>query len=177
MTRYWVGAPRLSFKLVSSESPVEQSVYFDDVSVGDSIPPREFGPLTIVDTVRWAGLQENWQHLHYDRDHVRQHNGLKTFIASGAYRQALLIRMLTDWIGPRGWLKKISVRHTYSTFEGDRMRFSAKIIEKSADSSVHWVVCDLEGTNQDDRRILTGHCTLILPRRHDSVRQTADPRL
>ena len=74
--------------------------------------------MTIVDTVRWAGLQENWQHLHYDRDHVRQHNGLKTFIASGAYRQALLMRMLTDWIGPRGWLQKISIRHTYSTFEG-----------------------------------------------------------
>ena len=97
---------------------MNQPIYFDDVAVGDTIPPRDYGPLTIVDTVRWAGLQENWQHLHYDRDHVRQHNGLKTFIASGAYRQALLMRMLTDWIGPRGWLKKISVRHTYSTFEG-----------------------------------------------------------
>ena len=57
-------------------------------------------------------------------DHVREHNGLKTFIASGAYRQALLMRMLTDWIGPRGWLQKISLRHTYTTFEGDLMRLS-----------------------------------------------------
>ena len=70
-------------------------IYFEDVTVGDAIPPREHGPLTIVDTVRWAGLQENWQHLHYDRDHVREHNGLKTFIASGAYRQALLIYQQT----------------------------------------------------------------------------------
>lgn len=149
---------------------MEQSVYFESISVGDCIPPREFGPLTIVDTVRWAGLQENWQHLHYDRDHVRQHNGLRTFIASGAYRQALLIRMLTDWIGPRGWLKKISVRHSYSTFEGDMMRFSAKVLEKSADSSANSVVCDLEGTNQDNRRILTGSCTLILPSEPDLQR-------
>ena len=92
-------------------------VHFEDVVVGAEIPVREYGPLTLVDTVRWAGLQENWQHLHFDRDHVREHNGLKTFIASGAYRQALLMRMLTDWIGPRGWLQKISIRHTYSTFE------------------------------------------------------------
>ena len=62
---------------------MNQPIYFDDVTVGDPIPPREYGPLTIVDTVRWAGLQENWQHLHYDRDHVREHNGLSTFIASG----------------------------------------------------------------------------------------------
>ena len=118
-------------------------IYFDDVAVGDAISPRVYGPLTIVDTVRWAGLQENWQHLHYDRDHVRQHNGLKTFIASGAYRQALLMRMLTDWIGPRGWLKKISVRHIYSTFEGDTMRFAAKIVEKSSDPLDSWIACDL----------------------------------
>jgi acyl dehydratase len=57
---------------------MNQPIYFDDVAVGDTIPPRESGRLTIVDTVRWAGLQENWQHLHYDRDHVRQHKGLKT---------------------------------------------------------------------------------------------------
>lgn len=140
-------------------------VYFEDVAVGDSIPQREYGPLTIVDTVRWAGLQENWQHLHFDRDNVREHNGLKTFIASGAYRQALLIRMLTDWIGPRGWLRKISMRHTYSTFEDDMMRFSAQITEKSGDPSDGWITCDLGGTNQEDKQILTARCTLILPRR------------
>jgi acyl dehydratase len=144
---------------------MNQVIFFDDVAVGDVIPPRDYGPLTIVDTMRWAGLQENWQHLHYDRDHVRQHNGLRTFIASGAYRQALLIRMLTDWIGPRGWLRKISVRHTHSTFEGDTMRFSARITEKSHDPSEPWVACELQGTNQENQQILTGRCTLKLPMR------------
>jgi acyl dehydratase len=147
---------------------MNQAIYFDDVSVGDTIPECEYGPLTIVDTVRWAGLQENWQHLHYDRDHVRQHNGLKTFIASGAYRQALLMRMLTDWIGPCGWLRKISVRHTYSTFEGDRMRFSARIAEKSGAAADSWIVCELAGMNQENRQILTGRGTLILPCRRSN---------
>jgi acyl dehydratase len=96
---------------------------------------------------------------------VREHNGLPTFIASGAYRQALLIRMLTDWIGQRGWLRKISVRHTYSTFEGDLMNFSGRVIEKSPDPSDSWITCALDGKNQTDKQILTGRCTLILPRR------------
>src|SRR5690349_4495861 len=145
---------------------MNQSIYFDDVSVGDTIPEREYGPLTIVHTVRWAGLQENWQHLHYDRDHVRQHNGLKTFIASGAYRQALLTRMLTDWIGPRGWLRKISVRPTYSTFEGAGLRFRAPMPQKSAAPADTGIVCELPGTNQENRQILTGGCSLILPSHH-----------
>lgn len=140
--------------------PDTRILYFEDVHVGDDLPSVQHGPLTIVDTVRWAGLQENWQHLHYDRDHVREHNGLKTFIASGAYRQALLIRMLTDWIGPRGWLRKINVRHTYSTFEGDRMIFGGNVVRKS-DGMID---CELSGTNQEGKEILTGSCTLLLPR-------------
>ena len=142
---------------------MEQQIFFDAVKIGDLIPQRDYGPLTIIDTVRWAGLQENWQHLHYDRDHVRQHNGLRTFIASGAYRQALLIRMLTDWIGPRGWLSKISIRHTYSTFEGDMMRFGGHIMEKSHDARDPWISCSLEGTNAEHKQILTGSCRLVLP--------------
>ena len=148
---------------------INQELYFEDIRAGDPIPSREYGPLTIVDTVRWAGLQENTQHLHYDRDHVRQHNGLPTFIASGAYRHALLIRMITDWIGPRGWLRKISVRHTYSTFEGDTMRFGGRILNKSTESSDSWITCDLDGRNQTDKQILTGRCTLIIPRRAGKI--------
>jgi acyl dehydratase len=144
---------------------LQQAIYFEDINIGDVIPDREYGPLTIVDTVRWAGLQENSQHLHFDRDHVRENNGLHTFIASGAYRQALLVRTLTDWIGPRGWLKKISVRHTYSTFEGDLMRFGGRVLDKSAESSDSWITCELDGRNQASQQILTGRCTLILPRR------------
>lgn len=143
----------------------QQQVFFDDVEPGQSLPAREYGPLTIVDTVRWAGLQENWQHLHFDRDHVRKHNGLHTFIASGAYRQALLMRLLTDWIGPRGMLGKLSVRHTHSTFEGDRMLFGGRVVEKSSDPSNPWIMCEVEGKNQEGRQILSGRCTLMLPTR------------
>ena len=143
----------------------EAQRFFDDVQAGADLVSRDYGPLTIVETVRWAGLQENTQQLHYDRDWVREHAGLRTFIASGAYRQALLMRMLTDWLGPRGMLRRLSVRHTYSTFEGDSMRFAARAVEKSPDRADPWIRCELEGANQEGREILVGQCTLVLPRR------------
>ena len=138
-------------------------IHFEDLSCGDPLPEREYGPVTVTDTVRWAGLQEHWSQLHYDRDYVRQHNGLRTFIASGAYREALLFRMLTDWAGPKGRLDKISLRHTYSTFEGDRIFYSGKIIEKSSTPDDPWIRCEIEGKNQQGRQILTGSCVLIVP--------------
>jgi hypothetical protein len=36
---------------------IMDQLFFEDVAVGAVIPEREYGPLTIVDTVRWAGLQ------------------------------------------------------------------------------------------------------------------------
>ena len=141
----------------------EQQIFFEEVEPGAELVTREYGPLTVIDTVRWAGLQENTQQLHYDRDWVREHAGLRTFIASGAYRQALLMRMLTDWVGPRGRLRKLSLRHTYSTFEGDTMRFAARAAEKSGDPADPWIRCEVEGTNQEGRRILVGQCTVVLP--------------
>ena len=145
----------------------EQQLYFDDVQVGDRIPRTEYGPFTIVDTVRWAGVHENWGRLHFDRDYVRAERGLRTFIASGDYRQALLARAISDWIGPRGWLRTVSVRYTKPTYEGDLMRYDGLVVEKESDADGHRLVCDLEGSNQDGERTLTGRCTILLPRRED----------
>lgn len=45
------------------------------------------------------------------------------------------------------------------------MKFGGRIIEKSADWADSWINCELDGKNQAGRQILTGRCTLILPRR------------
>lgn len=138
---------------------------FEDVRVGDEIPASEYGPLTIVDTVRWAGVQENAERLHWDRDFARSHSGMRTFIASGGHRQALLTRTLTDWIGPRGMLRKMNVRHLAPTYEGDLMRFSGRVIEKSPDPADPWLACEVEGHDQAGQRILSGQVTVVVPSR------------
>lgn len=137
--------------------------FFEAVNPGDKIDTVEYGPVTIIDTVRWAGVQENWEQVHWDREFAREHSRLRTFIASGSYRQALLARTLTDWVGPRGSLRKLRVRHTAPTFEGDLIRYSGRVVEKSSDASDPWIACELDGRNQRDEPILTGRCVLRLP--------------
>ena len=79
----------------------------DSLGVGDQLILAEYGPLTIVDTVRWAGAQENPERVHFDREFVRENSRMRTFIASGGYRQALLARALTGRIGLHGRLLKL----------------------------------------------------------------------
>jgi len=135
---------------------------FGSIAVGDVVVEARYGPLTIDDTVRWAASQEIWERLHFDREFAREHSGQRTFIASGAYRQAMLARAITDWLGPRGVLQKMSIRHTAPTFEGDLMQFIATCVAKSADAADPWIAADVTGTNQDGVTIVTGHVVVRL---------------
>jgi acyl dehydratase len=137
-----------------------------DFNVGDELVTAEFGPLTIADTVQWAGVQENLERLHFDREFARENGRLRTFIASGGYRQALLARALTDRIGARGKLLKLRVRHTAPTFEGDMLRYSARITKTTPRSDGLAISCEIEGKNQQNEQILVGSCLVLLPSGH-----------
>lgn len=145
---------------------VEQKLFFGDVEIGQTTPETRHGPLTLADTIRWCGFQENWwASLHYDRERVRTRSGLRSFIASGAYREALVTRMITDWIGPLGMLRRLSVRHVASTLESDFQIYTMTVVEKSEDPKDPWVTCQVEGQNQEGKQVLTGRCTVTLPAR------------
>jgi acyl dehydratase len=131
--------------------------------VGDELVSAKFGPLNIIDTVRWAGVQENVERLHFDREFAREKARLRTFIASGGYRQALLARALTDRIGPRGRLLKLRVRHTAPTFEGDRLHYSAQVTEIARREDGTAITCDVEGKNQQGEQVLVGSCVVLVP--------------
>lgn len=133
-----------------------------DFKIGDEFMAAEFGPLTIADTVRWAGVQENVERLHFDREFARENSRLRTFIASGGYRQALLARAVTDRIGPRGKLVKLRVRHTAPTFEGDMLRYSARITDTATHSDGIAISCEVEGRNQQNEQVLVGSCLVFL---------------
>jgi acyl dehydratase len=129
---------------------------------GAELKSPEFGPLTITDTVRWAGVQENDERIHFDREFARQNGRLKTFIMSGGHRQALLVRTLTDAIGPTGQLLRLSVEHRAPTYEGDMLHFSVRVAERTALPDGIRVSCEIAGKNQENQSVLSGSCVLLL---------------
>jgi acyl dehydratase len=150
---------------MSESQKAVHNVYFEDVEIGTVVPAVEYGPHSLVTAVFWAGFQENRSGLHFDREYVRKSGGANSIVASGALRQSFLTRTLTDWAGPRSFLRAMTVRHTASTYEGDMQIYSASVVEKSQDSSKPWIVCELDGQNQNGEQILKGRCTLLLASR------------
>lgn len=142
---------------MSAHPPIDLAA----LSPGDLVADYDHPPLTLVETVRWAGVQENSYDLHFDRDSARR-QGASSFIASGGFRQALLLRAVTDWLGARGRVRRLQIRQTFPTAEGDTMHFEVHVEQLPEDPREAWIACSVTGSNQDGETILTGTCTVTL---------------
>jgi acyl dehydratase len=123
---------------------------------GTELPGLDVGPFTLSDFVRWAGYQENWLRIHYDRAYAAQRAGVSDCIQSGHHRTALLIRMITDWMGTRGHLVRIAVRHTAPVFPGDSIRCRGRIRNAAPADGQVLIELDVVATTADERLVSEG---------------------
>ncbi len=124
---------------------------------GADLPVVDTGPLTLADFVRWAGYQENWITLHYDPAAAGERLGQPDAIQSGHHRTALLARMVTDWLGSRGWLRRLEVRHAGLVRAGDTVRCEGRVRRVGASpQGVTTVEVDLWAVGRDGRRVSEG---------------------
>ncbi|MBI4330949.1 MAG: dihydroxy-acid dehydratase [Chloroflexi bacterium] len=93
---------------------------------GDEIPGLEFGPVTTEVLVRWAAVSGDYNRIHYDQENARA-QGLPGVIMHGPFKLALLCRMLTNWIGDQGLIRRIRVRYTAMDLPGDVVRLGGTI--------------------------------------------------
>jgi len=93
---------------------------------GDEIPGLEFGPVTTEILVRWAAVAGDYHRIHYDQEYARA-QGLPNVIMQGPFKLALLCRMLTNWLGPNGIIRRIRVRYTAMDLPGDTLQFGGRI--------------------------------------------------
>ncbi len=84
-------------------------LYFEDVSEG-----REVTTLTQhCDSQRlvyWAAGSGDFYQIHYDKDFA-QRTGLPDRIVHGALKHALLGRMLHEWVGTEGSVKRVACQY------------------------------------------------------------------
>ena len=84
----------------------QSQAYFEDVNEGQEIP-RVSLPCTSQQLVLWAAGSGDYYQIHYDKDFA-QATGLKERITHGALKHALLGRMLHEWVGDKGGIKRVA---------------------------------------------------------------------
>ena len=129
------------------------------VTVGDSLEPRSFGPVTQTDIVRFAGAGGDFNPLHHDPERARV-AGFDAPLAMGQMTAGILAGWLTDWCGVEN-LRSYEVRFVAPVRIGDTIELSGEVVEISAGTSAGVARLDLTAA-VDGSAVVTGSATIAV---------------
>ena len=136
---------------------------WEDVEVGQELLAVMKSPST-RQLVRYAGASGDYYEVHYDKDFAVE-IGLLGIIVHGALKNAYLAQVVTDWMGPDGVLRKLSVRYRGTDVPNDALTCSGRVTKKYEQDGAHLVDCALTLENGQGEQTTTGTATVQLPSR------------
>lgn len=117
-----------------------KSVCWDNIKEGDELPvqARDITATTIVST---AIASRDFQDVHHDYAAARS-KGVKDIFLNILSTGGFIGKYLTDWSGPEGELKKITIRLGATVFPGDTLTSTGKITKKYTEGDQYLVEVD-----------------------------------
>ncbi|MBI4329130.1 MAG: hypothetical protein HY685_04610 [Chloroflexi bacterium] len=138
-------------------------VYWEDVKVGQQIPP--FVRRTdFMNWNRYAAVNEEFVYIHMD-DEGGRGAGQKAAFGMGNLRLSYAHNLLRDWIGEEGDIKHISIQYRGFNFKNDVLTTRGVVTDKRVEGDKHLVDLDLSVVNQEGVNNAPGRATVVLPSR------------
>ena len=128
--------------------------YFENVEVGEDLPPLRKGPLTTMHLMRWSAATENWQH---DR--------LPGLLVNGSLKQKCILQALKDWVGLEGWVWKVSYQFRAMDLVNSELTVWGRVTTLERQSDFGLAKLQLGIRNSDGRESTPGSATVALPYR------------
>ena len=138
-----------------------EQLYYEDVQEGSEILTLEKLPTTTT-LVMYAGASGDFNPLHFDKDFASM-MGFPKVLVHGRLQASFLSQMLTDWIGDKGEVKRLSVQYRGNAFPGDKLLCKGTVTRKYVEGGEHLVECEIWAENPEERRIAPGTAVVALP--------------
>jgi acyl dehydratase len=101
---------------------------FDDINVGDQLPPLALPAINRTMLALYAGASGDHNPIHIDQDFARR-SRMPDVFAHGMLSAAYLGRLVTQW-APQHTIRKLSLRFAGITHLGNRPLCTGEVIEK-----------------------------------------------
>lgn len=152
-------------------------MHFEEIQVGDEVPPISKGPMSTAHIMRWSAAMENWHRIHYDKAYAIEHDGLPDVLVNGSWKQHVLIQLLTDWMGETGWLWRMSFQYRGMNVPGETLTAWGRVVGKDTRNGLGVVDLEIGLKNQDDVESSPGRASVVVPLRDGRpVPYPFDPR-
>lgn len=132
---------------------------FDQINVGDKIPGFS-KEMTCLGDVVYQAATWDFARIHYDYEFV-QPMGFNAPFPDGAMYSAYLGKMVTDWIGEAGEIRKFSFRFQNLTFIGDTVTCKGEVIKKYHEEGKNYIECSLSVINKRGHKVIDSGSVLI----------------
>jgi acyl dehydratase len=169
--------------------------YWEDVTVGEELPPLIKGPMSLLDELAFSAATYNymmagmiamrnyrkhpaWAYrdpdtcalepvaaVHWSKRAAAM-TGLPYPYAVGMEMNSWFINLFTDWMGDEGWLKRCRAEYRSFVYFSDVVWNKGTVVKKYVDENGEYCA-DIEGTapNQRGQETIKGFATVILPSR------------
>ncbi len=106
------------------------SATWDELVEGAGPEPREYGPLTRTDFVRYQGASGDFNPIHHDEEFAAA-AGYPSVFSVGMLQAGILATYCTDWLGAEH-VRRFAVQFREQVWPGDRIVCSATVASKHA---------------------------------------------
>jgi len=127
---------------------------FEQLKVGDELPPLQKSPVTEVQLVKYAGASGDFNPLH-TVDAVGKKAGFGGVIAHGMLIMGFAAQAVASWV-PNRCLKKMKSRFVAVTKPGDAITVTGKVTDKKEENGEKIIVCSFQAADQKGEVKLKG---------------------
>jgi len=137
--------------------------YWEDVEIGEELAGFSLELNTRRVFLQISGTQD-WYPLHFDPQFARRSGHQDIFMNTG-FLQGALVRVITDWMGDEGFLKKLYFEMRRQQRPGDIMTCKGRVVDKYVRDGQHYVECEVWAENEREGVTTPGRAWIILPSR------------
>ena len=140
-----------------------EQIDWEGVETGDELPEITLDITTKRLFLQASGAQD-WYPVHFDPAFAQKAGHPDVFMNTG-FIQAALVRLITDWMGDAGFLKRLRFEMRRQFRPGDTMTCRGVVVRKEIQDGGGRVYLEISAENGRDGVATVGEATVTLPTR------------
>ena len=138
-------------------------IRFDDVNVGDELPPWS-RQTDFMHWNRYAAVNDEFVPFHMDDEAGRRAGNQQGAFGMGNLRYAYLANALRDWIGDEAEIREIGCQYRAINQKNDTLTVVGQVVAKAVVDGENQVRLATNVMNQAGEATCPGHAVVVLPR-------------
>lgn len=140
-----------------------EQIYFEDVNQGQELPPIKISP-DKQQLVKFAAGSGDFNPLHFD-EKFATNMGMPETIVHGRFKYAVVGRVVTEWMGYQGRLKKVGVSYRGIDTPNKEITAGGVVTAKRQENGENIVELDVWTQDVDGKKTTPGTAEVSLPSR------------